>query len=597
MEDLLFYDIECFLHDTLVIFKNINNEVVRSFWSEDNEKFEDGNGFEQIEPFIKNKTLVGYNNYYYDDKMLVLMMRGLKPTDLHKFNDRLIAGDKCSDIKIPAWFKSLDCMQQIGVAHPSLKQIEGNMGMSIVESEVSFTIDRPLTEEEKQETFKYCSYDIQATIEIFKLRKHSYFDTKESLLKLYDNSKAARWNTTTISANILLDSPLPKWNRLQIPEDKWKHVDELPTPAYEMWKYAESDPTYKGTYSEEIFDCDIKFAFGGLHGENVNEHWFEDVKLLDVASMYPSIIINLNVLGRATNVYQSLKEERLKIKHVDKQKSDALKIVLNSVYGNLKNQYSLLFNPLASATVCIYGQMALFDLCRRLYHADYTLININTDGVAFKDNDPNSPLRNFMDYEIIWKQWEQDWNMTLELDEFDTWIQKDVNNYIAIKDGKVKVKGAETNKYHFNPDKGIHNYFANNDARIIQIALVEHIVNGTDIIDTLMNNLDKPILYQYILKAGGTYKGVFDEDGNRMNNVNRIFAVKQKYAGKKIYKVREDGGYCNFPDTPDYMLVWNEHVDDIEDFEKIVDLNHYYQIINKKLKHWQKGVMDYVHRI
>jgi hypothetical protein len=93
---------------------------------------------------------------------------------------------------------------------------------------------------------------------------------------------------------------------------------------------------------------------------------------------------------------------------------------------------------MASATVCIYGQIALFDLCRRLDDAGYTVVNANTDGVAFCGMGTG--------YEEIWHQWEKDYDpMRLELDVFDTWIQKDVNNYIATKGEKVKVKGGDTN--------------------------------------------------------------------------------------------------------------------------------------------------------
>ena len=44
--------------------------------------------------------------------------------------------------------------------------------------------------------------------------------------------------------------------------------------------------------------------------------------------------------------------------------------------------------------------------------------------------------------------------------------------------------------------------FGNNNARILDIALVDHLVHGKDIYQTLLDNLDKPHLYQYILKAG-----------------------------------------------------------------------------------------------
>ena len=82
--------------------------------------------------------------------------------------------------------------------------------------------------------------------------------------------------------------------------------------------------------------------------------------------MYPHIILNINGLGSATETYKQLLDERVEIKHKDKVRSDALKLILNSVYGNLKNKYSILNNPKCAVTVCAYGQIALYELCKRL---------------------------------------------------------------------------------------------------------------------------------------------------------------------------------------------------------------------------------------
>lgn len=311
---------------------------------------------------------------------------------------------------------------------------------------------------------------------------------------------------------------------------------------------------------------------------------FNDVKLLDVGSMYPSIIILLNALDEHTDTYDGIRKERLAIKHVDKLKSDALKLVLNSVYGNLKNQYSILYNPLASRSVCIYGQMALFDLCTMLHNAGYQIINANTDGVAFNGDGDQ--------WKEIQKEWEQRWRLSLELDEFKWWYQKDVNNYISIGiDDHVKVKGGEIKKYTFDPGKYVHGFFSNNDCRIVHIVLVEYILSyyrgkRINIIKEVMKHLDDPILFQYVLKAGGTYKGVVNSEGEYQQKVNRVFAVKPDVPHTKLYKERMDGGKVLFPDAPENMWVCNEDLSDIEGFKSKVDVSHYVNIIRKKLSGW-----------
>src|SRR5699024_7028163 len=130
--NLLFYDIEVFSHDALVVFLDENgNETIFH------------NDFIRLEEFIEGKTLVGFNNYFYDDVILHHMLNLKTPEQLKHLNDRIISGEK---IRIKNYrFNSLDVWQQIDVSMPSLKKIEGNMGKMILESSVSFDIDRPLT--------------------------------------------------------------------------------------------------------------------------------------------------------------------------------------------------------------------------------------------------------------------------------------------------------------------------------------------------------------------------------------------------------------------------------------------------------------------
>lgn len=583
-DKLLFYDIECFKHDSLVVFKDINNNEVAHYWSEPEVgefKEDSPNGFQEVAALVKDKVLVGYNNYHYDDLILYKMMMGRSQSELKKLNDRIIQGVDVSTEKREAHAKmnSIDCMQQVDPSKPSLKKIEGNMGKSILESEIPFDIDRPLTADEKEIVLTYCRYDVESTIEIYKLRRDSYFRTKDQLIEMEGSDRCKRWNTTTISGNILLDSPEPSWDKIRIPVDIWRNVPGIPSEVWDMWDSASysNRNEKKDSKTYRLLDCDITFGFGGLHGVHAARHKFNDVKLLDVSSMYPSIIVLLNALGKGTSKYESIRQERIAIKHIDKVRSQALKLILNSVYGNLKNQYSILYNVMAAVTVCVYGQIALFDLCRRLFVAGYTLVNLNTDGVAFVDE---KGIGNA--YETIWHEWEEDFHLSLELDEFDFWLQKDVNNYLALQGDHIKTKGGECNRYDEN------NYFSSNDARIIQIALVEKLMHGIDPLKTIMLHLDEPLLYQYVLKAGHTYEGVYDEEGNKRQNVNRIFAAREDtvYPTTRLYKVRHDGGRVNFPDMPDRMYVYNDDLSKMSEFKEIIDINHYYDVVRKKLDGW-----------
>ena len=67
----------------------------------------------------------------------------------------------------------------------------------------------------------------------------------------------------------------------------------------------------------------------------------------------------------------------------------------------------------------------------------------------------------------------------MEEKDFDLFLQKDVNNYIAVQDQDLICKGADVNRYDEDA------IFKNNNARILDIALVEHLVHGEDIYQTL----------------------------------------------------------------------------------------------------------------
>lgn len=585
---LLFYDIEVFEYDSLVVFKDINNNVVGKFWSTRGRAVrEEESGFEPVRGLIKGNVLVGYNNHHYDDYILTAMMDEVRSMHIYAHNNSII---KSSGVSYPIDpdIESLDTMQQISVTFPSLKLIEGNMGKSIIESSVDFNIGKPLTDQQRAEVERYCEYDVESTIEVYKLREKSYFETKESLITLlpeYMRITAKKWNTTTISAQILTKGKaVRQWGNHKVPSKYWRNVPGIPSDVWDMWDTAlkEENLSRKGV-SKHItaFGCEVVFGLGGLHGAPTKPCRFGRVLHADVGSMYPSIICKLRALDDATDIYNDIREERLRVKKTDKVKANALKLILNSVYGNFKNKYSKLYNPRAGATVCIYGQIALFKLCTALHDAGYQVINANTDGVVFvEDTDLGDT------YKTICKKWEEEFTpLLLEVDEYDEWIQKDVNNYIARCGDNVEVKGGEVNKYHENK------FFQNNDCRIVQIAVVEKLLHGTDPMTTLADHVHEPLLWQYVLRAGSTFAGTCNQNGHMMQNVNRVFACNDSVEYTKLYKTRTGEDLINFPDAPERMFVWNDDVEKLADrFKYIVDWDHYYNLIDRKLQGWPKCI-------
>ena len=559
---ILGYDIEIYEEDAFVVFKNLDKSIYAIFH----------NDFTGLRELVHTSTIFGYNNYFYDDIIVSAMMDCWTPEQLKRLNDDLIVR---REKKYPSkHIHSLDCFQQIDVSKPGLKKIEANKGVSIEESPIPFDIGRKLTPAEYEKALGYCCYDVDQTIDIFFDRFEEYFLVKKMLVDMKPSlpPNAYRWNTTTLSANVLVDKPTTKWSTIRVPEEL---LELVPIDVRHMWETKE-----KGTITIREFDNDIAFAFGGAHSANVKQKKFKNVRLKDVTSLYPNIIVNFNILGSATEVFRGIKDERARIKHTEPVRQEALKTIINSISGLLKSEYSLLYNPKASVTMCAIGQIVLYDLGKRLAPT-CTIVQLNTDGVAFV---PHTD-----DYKYICEQWEKDHNFQLEEDFYEVLIQKDVNNYIAkkpdkilpdktVKKGSIKCKGSDVNNYHKDAWK------KPNITRVVDIAIVDYLLYGTPVLDTMLENLDKPHLFQYVLHTGGTYDGTFDTEGNQYNKVNRVFATKK--GDFCVYKKKGET-LAKFPNAPNLMYLWNRDTSEIENFGKIVDLNHYYDILLKKLEKWE----------
>lgn len=355
MKDLYFYDIEVFKYNSLVVFKNIEGETVRVFSSSLDGLGEyidkgliKGQGFNGLEEFITNKTLVGYNNYHFDDYIIQAMIDNAldnktleeRQRVIKSWNDSIINKKSTINMKKVECCKTIDCMQQIDVSRPGLKKIEGNMGMSIVESDVDFNIDRPLTPEENLETVKYCEHDVKATIEVFKMR-HEYFSSKDALVNMINDKglqeKAYKWNTTSIVGQLLRSKDKLRQG-LHVKDEFMDYVDQ---DVKDMWSELSHSIDFKFKKRKvvvEEFDNVIEFGWGGLHGAPKGFVKADNVRLMDVNSMYPNILINLDGLQDKTGEYKRILKYRLELKHAGKKKEQApYKLILNELGLSIKN--------------------------------------------------------------------------------------------------------------------------------------------------------------------------------------------------------------------------------------------------------------------
>ena len=345
---------------------------------------------------------IGFNSKAYDQYIMKAVCGGCEPYEIKELNDYLIEGHNGWEHplmqQIRYWFNNVDIRDdtQQGL---SLKAIEGHLGMSVQESTVDFNIDHPLTEDELQETIFYCKHDVEATAELVRKRK-SYLQNKLHLgrIKHLSDAKSLSMTNAKLTA-CYLDAQRPNrpWTdereyqyptnllREYIPQEVFDFFDRMHDPTIP------DDVLFKSKLKQDVYGCPTVLAYGGIHGAIpfYEETETEDriIRNYDVASYYPHLMTICGYTSRNIpdpQIYADMLEERMKAKKAgDKATANALKLVANTTYGAMLNQYNDLFDPLMGRSVCVTGQLFLLELSRHLCEDCPTLkvVQLNTDGI------------------------------------------------------------------------------------------------------------------------------------------------------------------------------------------------------------------------
>lgn len=589
---MIFYDFEVFKYDWLVVVIDMKERIEHVIVN-------DAAKLEKLYNANKNNIWIGFNSRHYDQWILKAILCGFNPKEI---NDFIIVEDQ------PGWkFSALmrnfplnnyDVMQGVD---RGLKVFEGFMGNDIKESGVPFDIQRKLTPSEIAETIKYCRHDVEQTIEVFLQRKED-FDAQFGLLKMYKMPLSNISKTKVqLSAEILeatknsyhdeFDISFPKTLKIS----KYKEVvDWYKNPDNRKY-YDDSNNSKSKKMQLEINVEGVPhvFGWGGVHGaiEKYNgEGYFLN---MDVASLYPSLMINYNLHSRSCNPakYIEIYHTRLKYKAEKNPLQAPLKIVLNGTYGAMKDKNNPLYDPLMANNVCVYGQLLLLDLIEHL-EPYCKIIQSNTDGVLIKMN-------KYEDYDIIDDiayEWEQRTGLMLEFDEYKKVFQKDVNNYVIVDyEGHYKAKGAYVKKLN-NLDY---------DMAIVNKALVDYMVKGVAVETTILgcNDLKE---FQQVQKISNKYEHILygvklktiQIQGKRkilnreVLDSSQAKILKEKCVRCFASKGDEGGLYMlhkkkDKPDkisnTPENCFLWNDSVEGVK-CPSNLDKQWYIDMAKKRLK-------------
>ena len=543
---LIFYDFEVFKYDWLVVFIDPYEEKYTTIVDDP----------EQLELFYtdhQNDIFVGYNSKNYDQYILKGILCCFNP---YKISDFII------NKKNPGWQYSglLHKIQILNydIAYMSdggLKSLEAFLGNDICESSVPFDIDRPLTPEEIKETIKYCTHDVEQTIEVFMHRKED-FDTQMQLittfgLPLSDISKTQ----TQLTAKILkcvYEYRNDEFNVDIVPclrLSKYKFVLDWFMEALEVSKQT---GIYQPPLQTKISDVEHIFAWAGLHGARRNYHAKGLFLHVDVTSYYPSEMLEFGFLTRNSTTperYRSIYETRVALKAAGKKKEQApYKLVLNKTFGATKDKNSAAYDPKRFNDVCINGQLLALDLIEKLeIIPGFELIQSNTDGLIIKIPDTDEAFEAADD--ICW-EWESRTGMRLGFDVITEIWQGDVNNYVfKFANGKIERKGSYVQEA--TPLK--------NNLAIVNTALVEYMVNGIPL-ETTINACDDVKQFQMVVKVSSKYESAWYNGKRLREKTFRIFASTDQSNGT-IYKQKKAGATKEkFASAPDHCIIYNQKI-------------------------------------
>ena len=552
-QDIWVTDSETFAHDNLWVFKRYTDGLTTCFWN-------DSDG---VRDFIElnDPVLVGYNIKNYDQYILKATLLGWSPEDIKVVNDTIIQQDDWQMVwelfTGSPWVDlppMIDLWADI-VPRMSLKSIEANIGMSIVESSVPFDIDRPLTTTERDEVLRYCIHDVNATKHLYDLRL-DYLRSKSGLCELrgVDPLTMLKHSNARIVSEVLeaaRTSP-PAGEIYTIPDNI--DLTAIPESVIDYVGKINTDNCVATDYPSLPFifhGCPTVVGLGGIHAAvpSYKETASDERAILmqDIGSFYPSLILNNGYMSRAVadpSAYKQFYDIRMTAKaDGDKATADAAKLVLNTTYGTMKDTYNKMFDPMQGTRVCLSGQLYIIDLIENLYRAagdGLTLIQLNTDGWVI-----SCPRSSVAAIQRVVEAWQQRTNLTVETDEVETIVQANVNNYVLrFATGKIKAKGGVVARFEGRNDPD-GNWWKSNSATIIDKAVVSFLLDNVPVSDTIDAETDIE-RFQIVAKAGRTFQKVVWHEHipssdapveTEVQRVNRVFATTDTWRGG-IFKVK-----------------------------------------------------------
>lgn len=373
-EELVFYDVEVFPNLFIVCWKSPGKKPVRMI----NPTASD------IEELLHFK-LIGFNNRRYDNHILYARLIGFNNYQIYQQSKRLIDNSRNAAFN-QAYNLSYADVYDFSSKKQGLKKWEIELG--IHHKELGLPWDEPVPEELWDNVAEYCDYDAIATEEVF-YHCEADFIARQILAEI--SGLTVNDTTQQHAARIIFGNDAD-------PQSKFEYTELSGMfPGYE---YDHGTSTYKGVVTGE---GGYVYAEPGM---------YSDVALLDIASMHPTSIIELNLFGEYTKKFKELVDVRIAIKNKDIPKakkafdgklspflknkeqstklSYALKLVINMVYGLTSARFPNKFKDPRNIDNIVAKRGALFmiDLQNAVQELGFTVAHIKTDSIKIPHATP-----------------------------------------------------------------------------------------------------------------------------------------------------------------------------------------------------------------
>lgn len=443
MARLTIYDVEVAPNKAMVGFMDYETGKVKQFQHNESKK---------ILKYVKGRQLIGFNNKNYDDIILTDMIDGKSAKKIYNTSVDIIDHDGKRWHYTTYFNNSIDIME-VAPQTASLKLYGSRLSTKKLQD---LPYD-PHVKHTKKMWENVCEYNV-----------NDLYLT----LNLYNDLIPQLAIRADIGGKYKID--VMSRSDAQVAEDVFKAVlgfkkkPKIDVPEYVTYKA----PDYvkfktkklrklKKKFEKSVYHINRKtgkfigqdwlkekvvidghpytIGYGGLHSNEKSIAVTEGLKNADIASMYPSLIINSGKypkhLGQEwLNLYTQFRDDRMKIKYTDKKLSAMLKIFLNGTYGKLNSHYSILYAPHLMLDTTITGQLSLLMVIEALVLAGVKVVSANTDGVEYESDGTDKA-------EKIIDKLGRKMNLVWEHAEYKKLYARDVNSYIAVYDGYVKAKG------------------------------------------------------------------------------------------------------------------------------------------------------------